>query len=160
MDLMRFTIVDAGGAVSFVSHGEALAALLASCAGNPTTIDGLLAGADDYHHDLRRHVLNGLAIFDEHNTRENATHIHRAFAFLKPHEQPAFRIIDDRTREESLRPVKAGAVIFNLLDRRIVQLQNTYRKIARVGRGHIIEDDRMTSRTFLYRLPRNWAVVP
>jgi hypothetical protein len=33
---------------------------------------------------------------------------------------------DERTRQASLQPVKAGVIIFNPRNRRIVQIQNTY----------------------------------
>jgi hypothetical protein len=56
--------------------------------------------------------------------------------------------------------VKAGVIILNLTDRRIVQLQNTYQTITRSGRGRIYDGVRLTERTFVYRLPRQWALVP
>ncbi len=160
MNAMRFTIVDPEGAVSFVLHGSALPAFLATCSDDPSTLDDLLAGAERYYYDLSEQVGNGLAVFDEHNTPSNPAVIHRAFEFLAPHEQPVFRVVDDRTREESLRPVKAGVVIFNLIAHRIVQLQNTYGAIARRGRGRVFDGSRLTDRTFVYRLPERWALVP
>ena len=42
MNLMRMTLIDAGGGVSFVAHGEALPALLRACATGPDRIDTLL----------------------------------------------------------------------------------------------------------------------
>ena len=160
MNLMRYTIVDPEGAVSFILHGDALPALVAACAADPPNLDALLASADRYYTDLADYVRNGLAVFDEHNSEANPENIHQAFEFLPPHEQPVFRVVDERTREESLRPVKAGVVIFNLADRRIIQLQNTYRAIARRGRGRVVDGGRVTDRTFSYRLPERWALVP
>jgi len=64
------------------------------------------------------------------------------------------------TREASLRPVKAGAFVINLIDRRIVTLQNGYQQINRNGRGEIFDGERMTGDTFIYRLPKTWALVP
>ncbi|HWO94007.1 MAG TPA: hypothetical protein VNL92_04520 [Dehalococcoidia bacterium] len=160
MNVMRFTVVDANGSVSFVFHGEALPALLASCAHDPRDIASLLAGAEPYYPRLSEHVLNSLAVFDEHNAPGNPSVIHQAFDFLQPHELPAFRVIDERTREESLRPVKAGAIVLNLLDRRIVQIQNTFHKIQRAGRWRVYQDSKPTERTFVYRIPRTWSLVP
>jgi hypothetical protein len=160
MNLMRFTVVDREGTVSFILEGDLLPALLASCSSDPPDLDTLLRGADPFYSDLRDHIGSALAVFDEHNSRANSTVIHEAFRFLPPHEQPVFRVIDEWTREESLRPVKAGVVIFNLIARRIVQLQNTYYTIQRRGRGRVFDGERLTNRTFVYRLPKRWTVVP
>jgi hypothetical protein len=40
--------------------------------------------------------------------------VHQALRRAPAHERPVFRVVDGFTREVSLRPVKAGAVIFNL----------------------------------------------
>jgi len=69
-------------------------------------------------------------------------------------------VIDERTREASLQPVKAGVVLFNLVAKRIVQVQNTYRAITRTGRQRIFDGQRLTDRVFSYRLPGEWAIVP
>jgi hypothetical protein len=71
-----------------------------------------------------------------------------------------FRVVDSITREASLRPVKAGAIIFNLKAKRIVQLMNSYREIRRSGRGRIFDGSGYTETVFSYRLPREWALVP
>ena len=60
----------------------------------------------------------------------------------------------------SLRPVKAGAVIFNLKAKRIVQMVNSYREITRTGRGRIFDGSEHTGAFFSYRLPEEWALVP
>lgn len=160
MNLLRLTIIDASGGISFVAHGEALPALLKSCATNPESTSELIKRAEPYYHGLRERIENGLAMFDERNTPEHHESIHAALAQARPDESPLFRIVDDVTREASLRPVKAGAVIFNLIDRRIITLQNGYQEITRTGRGEIFDGERMTGASFTYRLPRTWALVP
>ena len=160
MNLLRLTIIDASGGISFVAHGEALPALLKSCATNPESTAELIARAEPYYHGLRERIENGLAMFDDRNTPEHHESIHAALAQARPDESPLFRIVDDVTREASLRPVKAGAVIFNLIDRRIITLQNGYQEITRTGRGEIFDGERMTGASFTYRLPRTWALVP
>jgi hypothetical protein len=160
MNLMRCTVVDASGAVSFIVDGEALPALVAACAQNPGTLAELLELADPLYGDLRERVLNGLSIFDERNVPDQYAAIHQALDFCAPHEQPVFRVVDDRTREASLQPVKAGAVLFNLKSKRIVQLQNSYREITRSGRHRVFDGRTHTNRIFSYRLPREWAIVP
>jgi len=160
MNLFRFTVIDCTGGISFIAHGDALPALLKACSDGPDTVSGLLEGVNPYYRSLRDYVLNGLAVFDEHNAHGNHDAIASAFDVCRPHEQPVFRIVDDRTREESLRPVKAGAIIFNLCAKRIVQIQNTYREISRDGRGRIFDGENMTNSIFQYRLPAEWQLVP
>ncbi len=160
MNLMRLTLIDPAGGVSFVMHGEALPALLRACATNPATIDELLDRVEPWYHGLRERIENGLAMFDERNTEGNNEAIHSALERARPEESPLFRIVDDETREASLRPVKAGALIINLIDRRIVQLQNGYQEITRSGRGRVWDGERLTNSIFTYRLPNAWALVP
>src|SRR5437870_4279371 len=135
-------------------------ALLKGCAANPRNIEDLLEKADPFYQGLREQIANGLAIFDERNRPGRYNAIHDALQRARPEESPVFRIVDEITREASLRPVKAGAVIFNLIDRRIVTLQNGYQEITRTGRGEVFDGQRMTGARFTYRLPRTWALVP
>jgi len=160
MNLLRLTLIDSAGGVSFVAHGEALPALLRACANGAREIDDLLERAEPFYHGLRERIENGMVMFDERNTPGNYGAIHDALERARPEESPLFRIVDDVTREASLRPVKAGAVIINLMDRRIIQLQNAYKEIRRTGRGRIFDGERLTDSVFTYRLPKDWALVP
>ncbi len=160
MNLLRCTVIDNGSSVSFVADGDALPALVKACATNPPAIGQFLERVEPFYHGLRDAVLNGLAIFDERNVDDNYDAIHKAFEMVRPHELPPFRVVDDATREMSLRPVKAGVVVFNLPARRIVQIQNSYREITRRGRGHVFDGQRVTDAVFGYRLPKDWALVP
>ena len=160
MDLFRFTIIDDNGGISFVAHAEGLPALLRALWRAPESTEQLLDLTEPFYHDLRDRVLNGLAVFDEENTPGNYEAVHEALRSLPPHQQPVFRIVDDETREASLRPVKAGGVIVNLLAKRIVQIQNTYQEIGRKGCGRIFDGERVTESIYFYRLPREWELVP
>ncbi len=160
VNVIRCTVVDGQGAVSFIVHADALSALTAACSVNPSSLEELLEGAEPYYHNLREQVLNGLAIFEERNARGNYQAIHRALKFCVPHEQPVFRVVDELTREISLRPVKAGAVIFNLRDKRIIQIINTYQEIRRRGRARVFDGSGLTDTVYSYRLPKDWALVP
>ncbi len=51
MNLIRCTIVDRQGAVSFVAHGDALPALVAACAAGPTDLEELLVLSEPYYFD-------------------------------------------------------------------------------------------------------------
>lgn len=160
MNVIRCTVIDREGAVSFVAHGDALAALTAACAASPTGLEELLELSEPYYRGLKGYVEDGLAVFDEWNTPGRYESIHEALRRSPPHRRPVFRVVDNFTREVSLRPVKAGAVIFNLRDKRIVQIMNSYREIRRSGHAHIFDGSGYTDSVFSYRLPREWSLVP
>lgn len=159
-DLIRVTMVELRGAISFVAQRSALPALLRACTTNPHTRDELLERADPYWHGLRDCVANGIAVFDEHNSVDNSTHIHAALRTLSARQTPVFRIVDDFTREASLRPVDAGCVVINLLARRIITLQDGTTTVTRNGRGEIFDGERNTGAIYVYRLPKTWSLVP
>ena len=68
--------------------------------------------------------------------------------------------LDAATRELSLKPVRAGIVLFNLRDKRIVQLQNTYAEIQRKGRIRVPRTSGGPARVYRYELPPDWSLVP
>ncbi len=160
MGLMRFTIVDTTSTVSFIGPDRALHALVAGCAQGADSIGDLLDRAAPFVRDLRERVLSGLAVFDEHNSEGNTRWIHAAFDYCKPEEVPVFRVLDDRTRDMSLSPVWAGAVVYNLKSRRIIQIQNTYSDIKRKGRLRVLEGAAPGNRIQRYELGPEWTVVP
>ena len=160
MGLMRFTVVDTRSTVSFIGPDRALHALVAACAGGADSVEDLLDRVAPFVGELRERVLSGLAVFDEHNSRGNTRWIHAAFDYCRREEVPVFRVLDDRTREISLSPVWAGAVVFNLKARRIVQIQNTYSDIKRKGRLRVLEGATAGNRIQRYELGPEWTVVP
>jgi hypothetical protein len=160
MNIMRYTIVDEYGTVSFIAPCEALVPLVAGCARDPRTVPDLLHIADEYNSGMREAVLCGLAVFDEHNTRDSHQSIHGALDHCRSHEVPVFRVVDSRTREASLTPVHAGVVVFNLRAKRIVQIQNSYAEIQRRGRSRAVKPASPERRLIKYELPRYWALVP
>jgi hypothetical protein len=99
-------------------------------------------------------------MFDERNLPGAYDFIHRVLETAKAEETPVFRVVDDVTREASLRPVKAGCVVINVVARRVITLQNGYIPIRRNGRGEIFDGERPTGATFVYRLPQTWSLVP
>jgi hypothetical protein len=160
VNVLRCTIIDARGGVSFVADADVLPALAKACTDNPQTLEQLLDGTAPYYEGLREQVLNGLAMFDERNVDGHYESIHEALDLCAPYELPVFRVVDDRTREASLSPVKAGAVVFNLRAKRIIQIENTYREITRRGAGRVFDGIRLTNEVFSYQLPGEWALVP
>jgi hypothetical protein len=131
-----------------------------ACTTNPRDLSELLERSEPYFAGLRERVTNGLVMFDERNTPGAYGFIHRVLEAVKADETPVFRIVDDVTREASLRPVKAGCVVINLVARRVITLQNGYIPITRNGRGEIFDGERPTGATFVYRLPQTWALLP
>ena len=165
MFVMRFTVIAPEGTVSFVAPCNAMKALVAACSRvSPTSLETLLAASTPYDTELRDYILNGLSLFDEHNGMASYEHIHNAIDYANEqraqHNIPVFRVVDEITREASLQPVKAGLVLFNLKERRIIQVQNTYADIKRRDRGRVHEGGHPTKRLYHYELPLDWQLLP
>ena len=164
MYVMRFTVIDPEGTVSFVAPCTALKALAAACSKGPTRLADLLDASATFDDSLKEMVLDGLAVFDEHNSAGNLEQIHNALDYAgeqkSQHQVPAFRVVDEVTRQASLEPVQAGLVIFNIRDRRIVQVVNTYADVRRQDRGRIHKDGEPTRQLYQYSLPMDWQIVP
>ncbi len=159
---MRYTIIDAGGSVSFIGPCQGLKPLVAACATSASTAEALLTAAGEYDNDLRERVLAGLHVFDEHNVPGDYSAIHAALAVPGDGERPGpiLRVVDEATRHASLTPHGAGLILFNLPQQRIVQVQNTYGPSERSDRGRVRRNGRATGHTFSYRLPPGWAILP
>ena len=157
---MRFTIVDADGAISFVGDGFLMLPLVAACATNPHSLGEMLARVDQIDRRLRERILAGLAIFDEHNVEGNYVSIHRTLEDIGSGSEPVFRVVDDLTRQRSLEPTKTGLIIFNLKDHRIVQVLNHFYAVEREGEVHLHDGRRYSRRTVTYTLPESWSIVP
>ncbi len=140
MNVMRFTVIDGAGTVSFIADCDALPLFVSGCAEGASRLEELLGYVGNRRPQLRGYVESGLAVFDEHNVPGTYDAIHGALSYYAPHETPVFRVVDDRTRQASLQGVKAGVVVFNLRSRRIVQIQNTYSEIRKmVGKVRRLE---------------------
>jgi hypothetical protein len=159
-DAIRLTVVDEKGAISFVAHWAAAASLTAACSHDPSTLDELLVASRQYDRGLRDLVMRGLAVFDEHNLPEDLRAIHQQLNTLPPRKTPVFRVLDDVTRDASLAPVRAGIVIFNLRAKRIVQIENTYDTLTRVGEVNYHNGQFLSKRLLSYELPATWTIVP
>jgi hypothetical protein len=162
--VMRFTVIDKNGTVSFVAPCNALKALVAACSKFPTDLASLLEASEPYDTDLKENILSSLAMFDEHNSDGKYERIHSMIDYAEEqkaqHDIPAFRVVDATTREASLQPVKAGLVLFNLKERRIIQVLNTYDNVRRQDRGRIHKGGEPTETLYHYKLPMDWQIVP
>ncbi len=159
MGSMRFTIVQAGGGISFAQDEFMLPALVAACAFNPTTYDQLLDALHEYDRRARDDVRLALSVFDEHNVPGAYDAIHRWLDETASY-RPAFRIVDERTRQVSLQPYDGGLVIFNLKERRIVQVHNTVGDVVREGAVRHHNGQQWTQRVHPYALPESWRILP
>jgi hypothetical protein len=157
---MRFTIVDPRGTISFVGDGFLMLPLVAACATNPRSLPEMLTRVDQIDRRLRDRLLNGLAVFDEHNVDGNYGAIHQDLDELNGREEPVFRVVDDLTRQRSLEPTRTGLIIFNLKDHRIVQVLNHFYAVERSGEVHLHNGERYSRRTVTYNLPESWTIVP
>ena len=160
MSVMRFTVVDEAGTVSFVGPGHAMKMLAAACTSEPADVRSLLANADRYDPLFVKTVLDGIRVFDEHNTPDDHAEIVARLEAVEPKMSPPFRVLDEGTRRKSLEPAGAGLVVYNLPARRIIQVQNSYAELERQGRGRMREDGRPVQRLYHYKLPASWTILP
>lgn len=157
---MRFTVIDHHGSISFVGDARMLDALVAACTPDPASHAHLFSVAQLFDKRIQPLVLNGLAIFDEHNTPDNPAAIDVILRETRGQHTPPFRVIDEITRNASLQPVSFGLVLFNLPARRIVQVQNSYREVLRSGAVEIHDGVRWTRRGRRYAVPKSWSILP
>ncbi len=160
MYLIRFTIIDERGTSSFIGPCHAIKMLVAACSRHPSGSNQLLQYTRPYDEEFVRSVESGLAVFDEHNTRENHMAFHQVMDTTPPVELPPFRVVDERTRQLSLKPVSTGVILFNLKARRIIQVQNSYAAVQRSDRGRVRQNGRPTRMLYYYELPDEWNIVP
>jgi len=160
VNIIRYTVIDESGMLSFVGPCHAIKMFVAACSVHPTSSEQLLRNARRYDKAFIDSVESGLAIFDEHNTRENFAAFLAVAESTPPAELPPFRVVDDRTRALSLKPAATGVILFNLKARRIIQVQNSYAEVQRVDRGRIRQNGRPTRVLYYYSLPEEWSIVP
>jgi hypothetical protein len=160
VSVLRYTVVDDAGTVSFVGPGHAMKMLAAACAREPGDVRSLLDAAGRYDAVFAKTVLDGLSIFDELNTAEDHAASDAQFAEIEPKKSPPFRVLNEAMRNRSLEPVGAGLVVYNLPARRIIQVQNSYAELQRQGRGRHRENGRPVQRLYHYKLPESWSILP
>jgi hypothetical protein len=158
--LMRFTIVDSDGAISFRGPGHAMKMLTAAASSGAAGHRELLDELNSLDDQLAESIVRGLSIFDEHCLKEEPETIANRMAEYHEFAGEPFRVFDHATRQLSLDPERLGLVIFNLGERRIVQVQNSYGSLLRCDRGRIRNQGRPTGRFYRYELPDSWSIVP
>lgn len=156
----RFTVIDRGGTVSFLGPGHGLKVFAAACSRGAEDYRALLELAAEYDPAWTSEIRRGINIFDEHNTSFTTEAFAAQIRAADGEPTIPFRVLDSETRARSMQPSKSGLVLFNLKDKRIVQVQNSYADLRRQGRGRIRSDGRPTRSLFYYRLPDSWQLVP
>jgi hypothetical protein len=160
VNVIRFTLIDDHGVITFVGPCHGIKMFVAACSGHPSSNTQLLRFAEPYDEAFIRKVESGLAVFDEHNTRENYAAFHALAVDTPPAELPPFRVVDELSRKLSQSPAATGVILFNLKARRIIQIQNSYADVQRVDRGRIRQNGRPTRVLYHYALPDEWSIVP
>ena len=158
--LMRYTLIDSSGAISFLGPGHGLKMWTAACSFGARSHREVLDQLESLDRSLADFVRNGLSKFDEHCIESEPETVDR---WIETHELPSdepFRVFNQTMRRASLTPERLGIVIFNLQEQRIVQVQNSYGTLLRSDRGRIRKDNRPTSRFYRYDLPSDWSIVP
>ncbi|MEA2586920.1 MAG: hypothetical protein QOF33_5005, partial [Thermomicrobiales bacterium] len=156
--MMRFTVVDRAGTISFPGPPHGLKALAAGCSAGAADHRVLIETLARYDAELSTFVLNGLAMFDEHVAVGNPESVRTWLDRADGTDRRPLRVVDEATRRVSLQPGRLGVVIFNLAARRIVQVQNSYAELLRADRGRVRVDGRPTGRIYRYSLPSDWLI--
>jgi len=158
--LLRFTVIDNEGTISFGGPGHLAKMMAAACAHSPASIDQVLATLATLDPSTTDSVRHGLARFDEFVVRDDATSIEEWIAQNDPLSGTAFRLIDPRLREATLTPLPLGVIMVNLPDKRIVQIENRYGPILRKDRGRMRRDGEPISQVYTYELSSDWSLLP
>lgn len=159
-NVFRFNVVDGSGSVSFVGPGHGLKVMAAACSHGPSRVQDLLSFASRYDADWASAVIGGLCVFDEHNVEGIADRFEAVIRSEDDASHRPFRVVNGLTRRRSMMPARLGLVVFNLKERRIIQIHNSYADLARRGRGRIRKQGRPTGSLFHYELPDGWRIVP
>ncbi len=156
----RFNVVDERGVASFLGPAHALKAMTAACSRGAEDTTMMLDLAGHYDPEWALGVRHGLNIFDEHNVSELCESFHDVGDDTSEMRHHPFRVLDTETRRRSMVPARLGLVVFNLKERRIIQIENRYSNLMREDRGRIRHNGRPTRQVFTYALPEAWSILP
>lgn len=158
--VFRFTIIDPDGSVSFLGPGHGPKVFAAACSEGAEDHRGLLRLAESYDPRWIAEVRAGLHVFDEHNVAAVTTSFQDHVRSTPGDRLMPFRVIDAVTRHLSTQAARSGLILFNLNQKRIIQVQNSYSELREQDRGRIRADGHPTSSFFFYRLPESWRILP
>ncbi|MBA2753153.1 MAG: hypothetical protein H0U40_01645 [Chloroflexia bacterium] len=155
---LRYTVLDDAGTVSFVGPAHLLKMFAASCAGAPASVAALLDATAEYDGGTIGALKRDLRIFDEHYTADDHPGLDEWLSGTA--RRGPFRVLDESTRLASMQPEGAGLILFNVPQRRIVQVQNSYANLRRQDRGRVRRAGKPTGALYRYVLPVDWAILP
>ena len=157
---MRITLIGKDGTVSFGAEGHIAKMILAACARNVATTDEVLDVLTTLDPESASQLRIGLSRFDEFVVKDDPGSIDEWVVDHDPTDDTIFRLIDPRMREATLTPLALGIVMFNLPDKRVVQIDNRYGTLLRKDRGRMRREGRPIAQIYRYDLPDDWSLVP
>ena len=157
---IRYNIVDRRGVVSFVGPAHLGKMLAAGVSEHPSTAMELLDRMQPLDRRAIEAVRHGLLTFDEFVLGGDQVDLDAWRRRVGEIDRQPFRVVNAELRELSLRPAELGLTIVNLVDRRIIQIEDRYGRIERQDRGRIRVDGRPVGRYYQYGLPDDWTILP
>lgn len=156
----RINMIDERGTVSLLSpqHGPKMLTAVAGL--ELASTRDMLQAVAALDSEWVRQVQSQLAMFDEFNLDELSEDWREMIERRDSAVHPAFRVMDPVTRARSLQPASLGLIVFNLKERRIIQVHNNGEDLERAGEGRYREDGQPLDRLYSYSLPSNWSLVP
>jgi hypothetical protein len=158
--MIRITLIELVTSISFGAPGYLAKMVVAACARQPSDLDALMNYLAAYDAQSVEAIRRGLNLFDEFCLPGDPEACQRwlddgGLASGKP-----FRLIDPRLREASLSPMDLGLMIVNLIEKRIVQVENRYGAVVRKDRGRLRREGKPIAQLYAYDLPDDWSLVP
>ena len=160
MSLMRITIIHETGTVSFGAEPHVAKMILHAAAKNVRTIEQVIEVLPSLDPDAAASLRAGIARFDEFVVPGDSASIQAWVTAHAPDNPEPFRLLDPAMREATLTPLGYGIVVFNLIDKRVVQIENSYAPLRRKDRGRMRRDGRPIAQIYRYELPEEWAMLP
>lgn len=156
----RINLIDHKGTVSLLAppHGPKMLTAVAGLEFDCTR--DMLQAVSHLDSEWITQVRSQLALFDEFNVNELEQSWRDIVESSDSPVHPTFRVIDSTTRARSLQPASLGLIVFNLKERRIIQVHNSGVDLQREGEGRYWEDGRPQDRLYSYILPSHWSLVP
>jgi hypothetical protein len=157
---VRITFIDLNGTVSFGAEGHILKMLAHACSRNPVDFGEVLGILDKLDPDTALATRKGIARFDEFVVGGDPDSVTEWLKDHDPTDGRPIRLVDPRLREATLSPLELGIVLFNLPDRRVVQIENRYGTLLRKDRGRMRRDGRPVAQIYRYELSDDWSLLP
>lgn len=156
----RVNIIDGRGTVSLLTppHGPKMLTAVAGL--GPISANDMLEAVRRMDAGWIQQVKSQLAMFDEFNVDVLDEGWQEMIEEADSIVHPAFRLIDGVTRSRSLVPGSLGLIVFNLKQRRIIQVHNSWDELERTGEGRYRVDGDAEERKYSYSLPDSWSLVP